>query len=196
MAVKAKLRIVLHAGDVVVAESEDSQLWQKVLAAINTPGEGAPVGDRMLDVNNSLGFEGSDAIGKFAQRLGVTKEQVVGACDPSTTPPFIHLDEHHWEDLKKNTPARGPNSLSATVMALTLLVLWKDSAGLEQATPKEASGVRESIGIDDKNPARSLKNCEWLQERNGSVRLNPTQTSKATAVARAYCARTAPGAST
>ena len=34
MAVKARLRVVLHAGDTVVAESDDVTLWQRVLATI------------------------------------------------------------------------------------------------------------------------------------------------------------------
>src|SRR4051794_29412798 len=34
MALKVPLKIVLHAGDIVVAESDDGALWRRVLAAI------------------------------------------------------------------------------------------------------------------------------------------------------------------
>lgn len=193
MAVKANLRVVLHANNVVVAESEDPALWQRVLAAINQPG-GAEIslpsgdsGDSLLDDGH-----GTTSLAIFAKRLGVTEDLVVAACDPTDEPPYIHLDSHCWEALKKNTPPRGPKSVSATVLALTLLALWKDVAALDPPTLREAAAVRESIGIVDKSPGRSLRNCEWLQERNGRVRVNPSQVSRAVMLGKAYCERLVP----
>jgi hypothetical protein len=193
VAIKADLRVVLHAGEVVVAESDDPQLWQRVLAAINGSAEqvgGAAAIDAVAPPASGVG----GAIDKFAHRIGITRDQAVGGCDPSAEPPYIHLDAHHWEDLKKNTPARGGNALNGTLVALTLLVLWKEAAGLDAPAVREAAGVANTIGLVDKNAGRTVKNCEWLQERNGQVRINPTQTSKAIAVAHAYCTRSAIGA--
>jgi len=195
MVVKADLKIILQANEVVIAESDDQHLWQKVLAAINT---GTLVNVSKLGTESDLGSDtaaGVDIdlnalIAKFAKQLNITKEEAIGSCDPSMEAPYLHLDKHHWENLKKSTPPRGPNSISATALTMTLLALWKEIAGLEGPTMKEARDVRETIGADDKSPARSVKNCEWLQERNSRIRINPSKTSKAISVARAYCQKT------
>ena len=188
MTVKAELSIVLKANEVVVAESNDANLWQRVLAAIQGAASAAPFIEDEVSV--SVEDIGGDAIDRFVKYLGATREQVVGACDPSTEAPYIHLDNHHWEDFRKNMPARGANAVNVSVLALTLLVLWRTNANLEPPTVRDAAAVRDTIAVDDKNAGRSIANCEWLQERNGVVRLNPSQTSKAIAVARAYCLRT------
>ena len=86
-------------------------------------------------------------------------------------------------------PSRGPNAVGAVVLALTLLVLWKDKAGLGSTAMKEATAVLDTIGVTAKNPTRSINNCEWLQIRNNSVVLNPAETSKALTVAKAYCSK-------
>lgn len=192
MAVRADLKVILQANEVVVAESDDQQLWQKVLAAINAgtvvvgkPGTESDIGSDAIDDTDS-----NIPISKFAKQLGITTEDAIGSCDPSLEPPYIHLDKHHWESLKKNTPKRGPNAVSATALTMTLLVLWKEIAGLEGPTMKEAKDVRETIGADDKSPARSVRNCEWLQDRNSRIRLNPSQTSKAISITKAYCQKT------
>lgn len=192
MAVKADLKIILQANEVVVAESDDQQLWQKVLAAINSGSTNVGKPDAGSDFGSDTGddIDSGEPIAKFAKQIGITVDEAIGSCDPSLEAPYIHLDKHHWESLKKNTPKRGPNAVSATALTMTLLVLWKEIAGLEGPTMKEAKDVRETIGADDKSPARSVKNCEWLQERNSRIRLNPSQTSKAIAVAKAYCQKT------
>ena len=192
MAVKADLKIILQANEVIVAESNDQQLWQKVLAAINAGATKVGNTDVASDFGADTGdFIGpSDLVSNFSKYLDITNEEAIGSCDPSTDPPYIHLDNHHWENLKKNTPARGSKAISATVLALTLLVLWKKIAGLDGPTLKEAKDVRNTISAGDKNPLRAVKNCEWLQERNSHIRLNPSQTSKAILIAKAYCQKT------
>lgn len=198
MTVKAKLTIILKANDTVVAEIDDSSLWQQVLSAVNN-GAMLSVG---ADVNSKQGANlkgvpdrldvGGTALTKFAAELGVSQVVVKGACGPTSNSPFIHLDKHHWEALKKNTPERGAKSIGAVVLAATLLVLWKEKAGLGATPLKETASVLETIGVSAKNSSRSINNCEWLQLRNGSIVLNPAQTSKAIAVAKAYCMKESP----
>lgn len=198
MAVKAKLTITLKANDTVVAEVEDSDLWQQVLTSINTGAKlnvgGAPAASKSeeSEEKHEDTGAGSTALSKFAAELGITQVVVKGACSPSDSPPYIHLDKHHWEALKRNTPERGSKAVGAVVLAATLLVLWKEKAGLGPTPMKEAAGVLETIGVTAKNPSRSINNCEWLQLRSGSIVLNPAQTSKAIAVAKAYCMKESP----
>lgn len=198
MTVKAKLTIILKANDTVVAEIDDSSLWQEVLAAVNN-------GSKLnvsADVDNKQGTKlkgatdnpdaGGSAISGFAAELGVSQVVAKGACGPTSNSPYIHLDKHHWEALKKSTPERGSKSVGAVVLAATLLVLWKDKAGLGATTMKEVISVLDTIGVPAQNPSRTINNCEWLQLRNGSIGLNPAQTSKAVAVAKAYCIKESP----
>lgn len=198
MVVKAKLTITLKANDTVVAEVEDSDLWQQVLTSINT-GAKLDIGDapdaskpEKSEKTHADHGAGSTAISKFAAELGITQAIAKGACSPSDSPPFIHLDKHHWEALKRNTPERGSKAVGAVVLAATLLVLWKEKAGLGATPMKEAAGVLETIGVTAKNPTRSINNCEWLQLRNGTIVLNPAQTSKAISIAKAYCSKESP----
>lgn len=198
MTVKAKLTIILKANDTVVAEIDDSSLWQEVLSAVNS-GTKLNVG---ADVDSKQGTKlkgtpdnpdaGGTALSGFAVELGVSQAVAKGACGPTSNSPYVHLDKHHWEALKKNTPERGAKSVGAVVLAATLLVLWKEKAGLGATTMKEAASVLETIGVPGKNYSRSINNCEWLQLRNGSIVLNPAQTSRAIAVAKAYCMKESP----
>jgi len=200
MSVKAKLIVSLRADETVVAESEDPELWQRVLVAINTksmpdaaprdalPSAATPAAPSVSPGSLNAGVE----IERFANELGVTTAQLIGACDPRTSAPYLHLNSHCWEALKRNTPERGPGALGPMVLGSTLMVLWFRSARL--GTPKQAD-VHETlgtIGLVDKNPTRALKNCEWLQSRSGAIYLNPAETSKAIAVAKAYCVKQPP----
>ena len=197
MTLKAKLKIVLHANDTVVAESDDTGLWQQVLVAINASNSSTiETNPTMLAKPEGKGagltLPRGDSVETLAQELKVGAEVLVGACGPTQESPFIHLDKHHWEALKKNTPPRGSNAVGATVLAATLLVLWKECAELGETKMREASAVVNTINVTAKNPTRSINNCEWLQLRNGAVVLNPAQTSKAIQVAQAYCLKKRP----
>jgi hypothetical protein len=203
--VKATLKVVLQANDTIVAESEDAALWQRVLIAINSgdakdldpparPTERAAT-DRGSGAagkhseGDGESFEGADeAVVKFAKSIGVSPEQVVGACYPSKTAPLLSLDMHCWNALKDQTPPRGPGSLSPMAVAATLLSLWKQAAKLGNATQAEAQKVLETIHLHDKNPTRSVAGAEWLKALGGgSVVVNPARIKRATAIARAFC---------
>ncbi|MCU0648856.1 MAG: hypothetical protein MUF00_12720 [Gemmatimonadaceae bacterium] len=198
IAVKAKLKVVLQADEVVVAEVEDSGLWQRVLAAINA-GErptiatavdlGAPTapGD-LLPSTLDASPAPDDAVGKLAHRLGLTREVVQGACSPDTNAPFLHLDVHRWEDMKRQTPARGPGSVSPIALASTLLALWFREANLGNPTQAQAQAVLATINLRDPNATRGIGKADWLQSRAGGfVMLNPANVSKATAMVKAFC---------
>lgn len=189
--IKAELKIVLQANDTIVAESTDPVLWQKVLAAINMPKdetkENIALSSETEIHEDALQRKGP--IENFAKELGVSVELIKGACGPSESSPFIHLDKHHWEAMKKGTPARGPKSISAIVLASTLLILWKEKNKLAGVTLKEAQKVLGTLGLRDNHPQRALQSCEWLQMRGSNIIINPAQTSKAIALARAYCTK-------
>lgn len=136
--------------------------------------------------------EPEEAVGFFSEELSILEEKVLGACDPQQTPPYIHLDKHHWEAFKKATPSRGRNAIAAITVAATLLALWMDAARLGNASIGDAQAVLSTLDIRDKNPERGLRNCEWLRLRGQSILLNPAQTSKAIEMARAYCEKRAP----
>jgi hypothetical protein len=193
MNLKANLKVVLHANDVVVAESEDPSLWQRVLVAMSASGtDGSALADLETDKLPPLGADVEKATGgktlqAFAKELGVDAAEVEGACGPSIDPPFIHLDKHNWEAFKKNTPERGAGAVNSTVLASTLLVLWNEHAKIGDVKLKDVTGVINTINLESKNPTRSVNNCEWLQLRNGVVKLNAARTSQAIAVAKAYC---------
>jgi len=186
--IKAKLKIVLKANDIDIAESSDPILWQNVLAAINTPQEGttgANPGNIIQKDENDFSLP-KEPVAKLAKEIGVTVDILQGSCAPTESAPFINLDEHHWEAMKKATPARGPKAISPIALASTLLVLWKDQAKLGNSTVKEAQKVLGTVGLSDKHPHRSLDNCEWLQMRGKYIIINPAQTSKAVELAKAY----------
>src|SRR5438105_305420 len=126
MSIKANLRILLLANDVTVAESTDAALWQLALATI-TGQRGVP--DSSLDPMlpsvaesptratkpQQSGLDGNGTVGtalaQFAQELRLDLATVRGACDPSTEPPYLHLDGRAWQEFKRKTPARGNNSV-------------------------------------------------------------------------------------
>lgn len=194
--VKAKLRVVLHADETVVAEVEDAILWQKVLLAINEPakgfaplenpaGNGGATGGEKTPANlNNL----DDPVDKFAARLGISREEVEGACAPSTEAPFMHLDVHSWEAMKSQLPARGTSAMAPIALAVTLLALWFREAGLGNPTQSAAQAVLRTINVEDKNASRGISRASWLQNRgNGVVVLNPAQVSKAISIAKMFC---------
>ncbi len=187
--IKAELKIVLHAGNTVIAESCDPILWQKVLAAISTPVDSstdANLGDIGQTDIGDLSHAGG-ATGKMAKEIGVSVDVLKGACGPSASEPFIHLDKPYWEAMKKNTPERGAKAIAPLALAATLLILWKEKAKLGNSTIKDAQAVLGTLGQRDNHASRSIKNCGWLQLRQNNIIINPAKASNATLLAKAYC---------
>jgi hypothetical protein len=218
--VKATLRLVLQANDVVVAESIDPALWSQTLASITggdiqapqqapapapAPAPGAApalavapapetpdvVASLPRMAEPSAATAGVDwpsvALEAFATELQLPPAVVKAACDPITTPPYLHLDVHAWETFKRNTGARGSHAVPQIVLSSALLLLWFRQSGQLTVTVDQAQAVLKTIGLRDKNVGRGLKNCNWLQVRDDTIRLNPTKFSTALALARAYC---------
>jgi hypothetical protein len=201
MAVKAPLKLVLRAGDTIVAESDDAGLWQRVLAAM-IEASGIPAAelrpvedvtpapeDAATDPSAAQTVRGEDAVDRFADELGVSKEAILRACAPSAEPPYLHLDRNAWEEMKRGTPPRGPGSIAPAALAATLLVLWFRCADLGSPTMKMVYQVLRRIGVRDKNGARVVQEREWLQTRGGTVVLKAASASRAVALAKAFCAR-------
>lgn len=200
MSTKAKLIVILKAGDTTVAEVENPSLWHQVLGVINQ--DSADASAVRLE-NHSEGnnvFSKTPAgtgVSRFAKTIGVTENEAAGALNPSRESPFLHLDRHCWAALKKGTGQRGPNAMNPTAVAGTLLALWLKSAGLDvQATQALAQEVLDTIDIVDKNPSRGVKNAKWLQGRAGGVIvINAAEISKAQEIARSFCTKKWPGTS-
>ena len=204
MTVKAKLKVILKADNVVIAESDDSALWQNVFQSIN---RGA-LPEASAGVESGQGLQGSqeweDLIGQgaspldnalrsFAKTLSLEPGIVEGACDPSMGTPYIHLDRHYWEALVKALPKRGPKSIAGIVIAATILCFWKEKAGLGDTTTKEAYAVLKTIHLATKHINRSINNCEWLRlKAGGIVTINPAHTTRALNVVRGYCMKQDP----
>ncbi|MEO7658009.1 MAG: hypothetical protein ABIV48_00205 [Pyrinomonadaceae bacterium] len=191
MGVKAELIIKLLANDVIVAESEDTALWNRVFSAI-------AAGATEIGTTGNQDISGTEAesgkpkskgssLSKFAEELGVDEAELIGACNPEEHAPFIHLDESYWEKLRKQTGSRGKNAVAPVTLAVTLLALWSKHRGV-QTVPTAVDGkhVLDTIHLADKNPSRSLKNCEWLQQRGGGWIINPAKRSQAVRLATAY----------
>lgn len=205
MSVKASLKIVLKADDVVVAESDDPELWKYVFSRMTQQGksqngsEEGPSDEQeettplfsasQPSAESGTSIEGDldQLINNFAETLDLDQEKVRGACDPTLEPPYIRLDKHYWQDFKSELPSRGTNAIPSIVIAASILVLWMDEIGYENPTLDEAQDVLRTIDTRDRNPGRGIENCKWLRKRNGGITLNPERTSMAAAVARAYC---------
>ena len=197
---KAKLAVVLKADEVVVAESHDALLWQRVLRAINSglsefsEGKARQGGDELNDQNDeqesSDPRDTSSPIGKFAKQLGLSVSAVKGACDPSTAEPYLQLDMHNWSAVKTQLPPRGTSALNPIVVASTLLGLWFRAAGLGNPTQAQAQRVLATISVQDKNPSRGVKAAPWLQPRaGGQVVINAAQVERAILLAKCFCAK-------
>lgn len=197
----ATLRVKLFAENVLVAESSDPALWQETLATISglhltaqpdrrsTGGVDASRQALPVPLSGGDGDSLSAHLAALAAELDVDAAQLVAACDPSLDPPYLHLDMRAWEDFKRNTGARGVESVAPIVLATTLLALWFKVTGIGVAAIPLGQKVLATIELRDKNPYRGLRNCEWLQYRADAVKLNPAQYGQAVAVARAYCSR-------
>lgn len=197
--VKARLTITLKADDVTVAEVEDSRLWQRVLTAIHGD-KPSPIDEEsdeeVLDPlapappSPPQGRQGKTALDRFAQEVGLEVPVIEGACSPTTEPPFMHLNSHNWEAMRKQVPVRGPTAMSPIVAVATLLALWFRSAGLGNPTQAQAQLILGAIGTPDRNPSRGVRRATWLMPRaGGQIQLNPAQISEAVKVAKAFCSK-------
>lgn len=201
MAVTAKLALKLFANDVVVAESEDPDLWRRVFTAVQSGKAGSlpdkedfgEETDRPTQRKKRTSAEGP--VSSFADELGVDVDEVIGACLPSTDAPYIQLDQRYWEALRRNTGSRGRDAIAPIALAGTLLALWFKHAGIGgNPTIQQCQDVLRTINLRDQNAARSLRNADWLQTRNNGVVINPAQWSQAVRVAKGYCLKQAPKA--
>jgi hypothetical protein len=195
--VKAKLVVTLKADDVVVAEVEDAALWQRVLSAIQGGGgvlASAAVPSLAQRAEPTLSeppaATTSDAVEKMAREIGVQRAVVEGALSPTNDTPFIHLNSHNWEAMRKQLPVRGRTAVSSITAAATLLALWFRSAGLGNPTQAQALAILKGIGEDDKNPSRGVRAATWLIARaGGQVQVNASEISTAVKFAKCFCTK-------
>lgn len=197
-AVKAKLTVTLKADEVTVAEVDDAPLWQRVLTAIQTGKTDLLLDNGGIDqlIDPSAGKRpprpaGGDPIDKLAAEIGLDRAVVEGACSPTTDPPFLHLNAHCWQAMRKQLPVRGGTyALNAIAAASTLLALWVRAAGLPAATQAQALTILDQVGAEDKNPSRGVKRATWLNTRGrGQILLNPSEISDAVILARCFCSK-------
>ncbi len=192
MAIKARLKLRLLADDVIVAESDDPQVWQAAFQAIQGDTRGLqPESDEDASVE-WVPEEERIAIKTLARELRVEVRDLMAACHPRPIPPYIFLSKYHWEAFKQSTPERGRNAVSNAVLALTLLLLWAEKAHIERITVRDGYAVLRAISARDEHASRAIENCPWLQTGGGGVHLNPEAISEAIAVARAFCLKQAP----
>jgi hypothetical protein len=211
---KAAMSVVLKANDVVVAEVDDPVLWNSIFAAISSgrstlaavaapsplPSFPLSPGQHALDGHGST----ADAViasamantpliepvQKFARELGVDVNVLIGACDPSVTDPFVTLDSHHWEAMRRDLPSRGAKAIAPIQLAASVLCLWARHAGIGAVTQAMAQNVLANIAGRDPNPGRGLDSSDWLQRKQGGVvTINPAKISKAIAVVAGFCSK-------
>jgi hypothetical protein len=194
MVLRAKLKLVLKADDVVVAESDDPQIWSAAFAAIHEGLDGRTFGSPPPQ-DEPIQWVPQDeqlAIRSLAEELNVEVKEVMAACHPRTIAPYIFLNRHHWEAFKRQTPERGRNAVSNAVLAMTLLLLWGEQINLDRVTLRDGMAVLRTISARDDHASRAVENCAWLQRSSGSYAINPDETSTALAVGRAFCLKQPP----
>lgn len=185
---KAHLKLILMADDVVVAETDDADIWRIAFQAIH--GDGSSMGlerTREAELAEWVPENERVAIRSLARDIGVDVRDLLSACHPRSVPPYIFLSRHHWEAFKRNTPERGRTAVSNAVLALTLLSLWAEKINTERITLRDGMAVLRAISARDEHARRAAENCPWLQFSVGRVVLNPDRLSKAIAVAYAFC---------
>lgn len=195
MSTNPKLKIALYAGEIEVASSTDNAIWIATMAAITgvqaPPSMGTDIKESTQTTSKDRSERPLSSLGKFAAELDVSVEALQGACSPTATAPFIHLDHKYWESLKQNTPPRGVGSVPGVVLAATLLLLWNRHEPLSKITGPMCDAVMATIGHTEKNRARSLRGCEWIQVREDGLRLNPASVPQAIKLAKAYVTKSA-----
>jgi hypothetical protein len=197
--VKAKLTVTLKADEVVVAESDNAHLWQRVLTAIHggktDAALGNGVGDAALDPLAPppplapAATNGSD-LDKLATEIGLDRGIVEGALSPSKDAPYLHLNAHCWQAMKKQLPRAGLTAMSPVAAASTLLALWFRVAGLGPTSQAHAQKILSDVGVTDKNPSRGVKRAPWLNARGrGQLIINPGEISDAIVLAKCFCSK-------
>ncbi|MFW5804293.1 MAG: hypothetical protein ACOCWG_03570 [bacterium] len=192
MSVKANLKIILKADDTIVAESDDPILWQKILISINSNNDQI---EEFSDTNNKESkelYSNDDLIKSFANYLEIPIENVNAAISPTIEAPYIHIDKHYWEAIKKSLPARGATAIADVVIAGTILLVWKEYSKLGDTLTKDVTKILSDLNITAKNPTRSFQNSEWLQLRNNKLFINPVETSKAKNFVKSFCLKQDP----
>jgi len=194
MVLKARLKLLLMADDVVIAETDDAKIWQAAFQAIQGDDSGLPGGKSDEAAVEWVPEEERVAIRALARELDVDVAELMSACHPRTIPPYIFLSKHHWEAFKRNTPERGRNAVSNAVLALTLLLLWAEKIHLDRVTTRDGYAILRAISARDEHASRAIDNCPWLQTGMGRVQINPENISQAIAVGRAFCLKRTPDA--
>jgi hypothetical protein len=197
MAIKARLKLTLTADEVVVAESDDPKIWQAAFQAIQGADVQAILGHQVAPASSApdVGWvpeEERAAILSLSEELGIEAQDLLSACHPRMIAPYVFLNRHYWEAFKHQTAERGRTAVSNAVLAMTLLLLWADKIHLERVTLRDGMAVLRAISARDDHASRAVENCSWLQKTSGRVVLNPDKISRAIAIARAFCLRTAP----
>jgi hypothetical protein len=196
MAIKARLRLILTADDVVVAESEDPRIWQAAFQVIQGGGIEQMLPSHETSVEKEISWvpeEERAAILSLSRELGIGAQDLLSSCHPRMIAPYVFPNRHYWEAFKHLTAERGRTAVSNAVLAMTLLLLWAEKIHLERGvTLRDGMAVLRAIGARDEHASRAVENCPWLQRSSGRIILNPERISRATAVARAFCTQTAP----
>jgi hypothetical protein len=199
--VKATLTVVLKANDLVVAEVEDAQLWQRILTVINggkselrgeperEPELGSQTPTGQGESKSRVEFKPSTSpLDLFSQQIGIDRAVLEGGCSPTDQQPYILLNPHCWEEMKRQLPKRGPGSVAPIVAAATALALWFQAATLGTPTQAQAQAVLATINLRDPNASRSIGNATWIQTRSGGqFVINPAEISRACALVRCFC---------
>ncbi len=184
------------ADTVTVAEVENPSLWHRTLGEIHglgiavaeptKPEASVPAVDTPAaeaDPQN-----GASTLDLFSRTLQIDQTQTKAAISPTTEAPYLTLDIHCWKKMKKQLAGTGGNTIAASAVAGTLLALWCREAGLETPTQSQAQAVLQTLGIQDKNASRAIRNASWLQSRpGGQILINPAQHSKALLLAKCFC---------
>lgn len=180
------LEIVLKAKGVEVATSRDAGIWLTTMGLISgvAPAPGISKVRENPPEEETPEKPGSDLVERFAQELGVQRIVLEGAAGPSSEAPYIHLDHRYWAALKNTT---GTKSVAPVVLAATLLLLWDRHAKIGDVTLRMCGDVLRTIDLTTKNATRAFKNCDWIQLRGSTYKLNPALIGTAEELARKYC---------
>ncbi len=194
MALKARLKLMLMADDVVVAESDDAHIWQAAFRAIQGNDSAGFPEDESVSASDIAWVpeEERTAILSLSEELGIEPQDLLAACHPRMIAPYIFLNKRYWESFKRQTAERGRTAVSNAVLGMTLLLLWGEKIHLERVTLRDGMAVLRAIAARDDHASRAVENCPWLQKTAGRVVLNPERISRAIAIARAFCLQTAP----
>lgn len=193
MSTKATLGIKLFAGEVLVAESEDSALWQEILARITgasvaplvPPAPATPPGGPAA-LHAAPAPRGGTPIAKLAAALGLTEADVDSALSPTEEEPFLRIEPRHWSTFIRNMPERGAGAVPAIVVSATAAALWFKAMGRDEVPFDVAKDILGALGAGYKNPTRSINNCAWLQLRGDNLRLDPRNFPQGEAFLRSF----------